>query len=210
MEANNFNLGELTSREKGLRLIQEFLKDNKAEKSFNKKQRIILIASEFDIQTESAVAWLISNNVDISCFTMKPVRLNNNLYLETERILPPPMLEDYYVNIQSSEANDKSEIRSRVERSIFPKMDKLFEWGLVKEGDRLHIKNREQEVGIAIDHRYVDVNGEKMTYNSWGKKVTDWSAIQVYTWIVKEDVKRTLDELRQEKISELEQQNDNE
>ncbi len=43
---SEFELGELTSYELGIRKLNEFLRVNEAEKSFNKKQKIILVASE--------------------------------------------------------------------------------------------------------------------------------------------------------------------
>lgn len=58
---SEFELGELTSYELGIRILNEFLSVNEAENSFNKKQRIILVASDFDEQTLSAVSWLNSN-----------------------------------------------------------------------------------------------------------------------------------------------------
>lgn len=202
--ASRFNLGELTSREKGVRLINEFLEENDAKRSFNKKQRIILIASEFDRQTESAVAWLISNNVDISCFTIRPFSIDDKLYLKSERLLPPATLEDYYVNIESGSYQEKTEIKTRVVRSNLPKMDKLFDWGIIKKGDHLYIKNRRDQTGIALDAKYVEVDGEKLTYNEWGKKATGWSSVQTYALIVKQESGKTLSELRREKLNALE------
>ena len=61
-----FTLNELTSYELGLRKIKEFLKVNNSIDKFNENQRIILVASEFDEQTLSAVAWLNKNKVDMS------------------------------------------------------------------------------------------------------------------------------------------------
>jgi hypothetical protein len=199
-----FNLSELTPREKGIRLLTEFLDENDAKKSFNKKQRIILIASEFDRQTESAVAWLISNNVDISCFTVKPLKISEGYFLNVERILPPPSLDDYYVGIKVNNYEIGNELKTRVERSILPKMDKLFEWGIIKRGDRLFIKNRENHKGVAIDSKYVRVENEKLTYHEWGKKATGWSSVQTYAFIVKEESGKTLSELRRSKMEELE------
>jgi RecB family endonuclease NucS len=45
---SEFELGELTSYELGLRKLNEFLQDNDAVNSFNKQQRIILVASDYD------------------------------------------------------------------------------------------------------------------------------------------------------------------
>jgi hypothetical protein len=91
---HEFDLGGLTPHEKATRILESFLEKNNAMKTFNKKQRIILIASSFDRQTESAVAWLIANHVDISCFTLKPLKVGGGLFLEINRLLPPQLLED--------------------------------------------------------------------------------------------------------------------
>jgi hypothetical protein len=65
----------LTSSEQARRMINEFLTDNDAMRNFNKKQRIILVASQFDEQTLSACAWLINNHVDITCITVEPQKI---------------------------------------------------------------------------------------------------------------------------------------
>ncbi|WP_103135248.1 hypothetical protein, partial [Mesotoga sp. B105.6.4] len=83
-----FGQMDLTSYELGLRRINEFLRANDAEKSFNKRQRIILAASDFDEQTLSAVAWLNSNGVDVSCYRLIPYKLDDKTYIRAERILP--------------------------------------------------------------------------------------------------------------------------
>ncbi len=78
---DEFELGELTSFELGIRKLNEFLEANDAHKDFNEKQRIILVASDFDDQTLSAVAWLNNNNVDISCYKLTPYRINEDIFL---------------------------------------------------------------------------------------------------------------------------------
>ena len=44
-----------------------------------------------------------------------------------------------------------------------------------------------------------------MTYNAWGQKITGWSAINIYEWTVDEKTKETLDDLRKEKLQQIEQ-----
>ena len=63
------------------------------------KQRIILVASDFDEQTLSAVAWLNSNGVDMSCYRLTPYKLNESIYFHTEKILPVTIHNDYYVDL---------------------------------------------------------------------------------------------------------------
>jgi hypothetical protein len=102
---DEFSLGELSPTEKGTKVLNDFLINNNSLKTFNLKQRIILIASSFDAQTLSAVAWLISNNVDISCFSIMPLKIDNNLFFHVDKLLPPPNIEDFYVDIK-----DKQEV----------------------------------------------------------------------------------------------------
>ncbi|WP_233192177.1 endonuclease NucS domain-containing protein [Sporosarcina sp. P34] len=76
-----FESGFLTSVELGNRKLMEFLKTNGAESNFNQSQEIILVASDFDEQTLSAVAWLNSYTVNISCYKMIPYKIKDEVYI---------------------------------------------------------------------------------------------------------------------------------
>jgi len=95
---NEFESGPLTSSEIGTRKLTEFLQENNAAGAFNENQKIILVASDFDEQTKSAVAWLNNNSVDISCFKIIPYKINGEVYFNIEKILPLSNYKDYYVN----------------------------------------------------------------------------------------------------------------
>lgn len=58
-----------------------------AGNNFNNNQRIILVASDFDEQTLSAVTWSNSKNVDISWFKMTPDMINGEVYINIEKFL---------------------------------------------------------------------------------------------------------------------------
>ncbi|GAA0079978.1 hypothetical protein UT300006_06030 [Clostridium sp. CTA-6] len=32
--------------------------------------------------------------------------------------------------------------------------------------------------------RLNDIKGEKLTFNKWGQKVTGWSSIRIYDWVL--------------------------
>ena len=200
-----FELGDLTPAEKGKRIINDFLISNNSLKTFNQKQRIILVASSFDTQTLSAVAWLISNNVDISCFSIMPLKINNQVFLQVDRILPPSSIEDFYINIEDNKEVEVGKNQTEIIRTNLPRMPKLFEWGLLKKGDKLYIRNHDKEASTAevIDQRFVNYKGNKITYNQWGQDVTGWSSICIYEWAVKLDCDRTLDNLRRAKLQEI-------
>lgn len=191
--------------EKALRILNDFLEKNNALKTFNLKQRIILIASSFDKQTLSAAAWLIANDVNISCFELSPMKIEDNYFVDINRILPPPSLEDFYVEVDDKKRPTyTTKKHTSIIRTTFPGMDKLFEWGIIKGGDAVVIKNRNNSEATVIDSKYVDFKGEKLTFNKWGQKVTGWSSIRIYDWVIIKGNDKTLHEMRQEKMLSLE------
>ena len=97
-----------------------FIKNNIS--SFNEKQRIILVASEFDKQTLSAVAWLNKSKVDISCYQICPYKIENNILLDMKKVLPTVSHEDFYVDIISTNSITKN-IRENITRRTLPKID---------------------------------------------------------------------------------------
>jgi len=204
---DEYELGDLTPSEKARRELNKFLSSNDALKTFNKKQRIILIASSFDEQTLSAVAWLISNGVDAICLNITPVFIGEQGFLSMEKILPPAQLDDFYVGLAGECSTIKEEIistDSAFNRTWLPRMDELFECELIKAGDSIEIKNFESSEAIIIDDTFVRFKGKEISYNNWGKKVTGWSSISIYEWAMLSSIKKTLHELRTEKMAELE------
>lgn len=186
------------SHEKAARILNDFLEKNNASKTFNSKQRIILIASSFDNQTLSAVAWLIANNVDISCFELSPMKIGDNYFIDINRLLPPPSLEDFYVEVEEKKKTVYSDKKNTtIIRASLPGIYKLFEWGVIKAGDTVVIKNRDSSEATVIDAKYVDFNGEKFIFNKWGQKVTGWSFIRIYDWTMNKGEDKILYEMRQ-------------
>ncbi|WP_456382826.1 hypothetical protein [Hydrogenimonas sp.] len=195
---------ELTSNEKAKRKLNAFLKSCNIKNSFNSKQRIVLISSSFDEYTLSAVSWLISNNVDISCYGLKPIKIGEEIYIEVDKILPPKKLEDYYTGIKNKQENIKEFEKTGITRTTLPKMKKLFDWGIIKKGDKIKIKDSEDSTAIVEDYKYVKYKDKKLKFNEWGQMLKGWSSINIYRWSILEERDKTLDELRQEKIKELE------
>lgn len=196
---------ELTSNEKAKRNLDSFLKSFNAKSTFNQKQRIVLIASSFDEYTLSAVSWLISNNVDISCYSLEPIQIENDYFLEVTKKLPPLKLEDYYTNVKSKSNNKKEKIKSEVTRTTLPTMSKLFEWGIIKEGDEIRIKDSENSTAKVVDSKKVLFQGAKLKYNEWGQKIKGWSSINIYAWSILVKENKTLDDLRREKMESVEE-----
>jgi len=194
---SEFELGELTSFELGIRKLNEFLQVNDAQKNFNEKQRIILVASDFDEQTLSAVAWLNSNNVDMSCYRLTPYKLNEDLFFYVEKLLPVTNYDDYYVNLMDKSAVTTVTGDKKITRRSLPKIDLMLEWGVVKEGDIIVAKDREDE-GRLLSNGNVMVNGEEKSMQAWLKEVYGWSSVQTYVFAVHKETGKTLSQIREE------------
>lgn len=192
-----FELGDLTSYELGLRKLSEFLKANGAENDFNEKQKIILVASDFDEQTISAVAWLNSNNVDISCYKLVPYIINSEVYLDIEKVLPVSEYNDYYVNLMDRSKTSKVSYKNSIIRKSLPKINTLIEWGAVKPGDIIVAKGKSDEATL-LENGNVSVFGKEISLQVWLKNLYGWSSIQTYSFAIQKESGKTLSQIREE------------
>lgn len=199
---NEFQKGDLTPEELGKRTVNKFLEENNAVKSFNKLQRIILVASAFDDQTLSAAAWMENNGINIACIALNPVKAGESLYLVVEKLIPGFRTEDFFVDFPDAVLDDRG--RDRITgtdktrtRTTLPKMRELIEWGVVKPGERLTVKNYPDSEAVVEDSKTVRFKDRLIAYNDWGREVTGWSSINIYDWAVASNG-RTLTDLRAE------------
>jgi len=198
----------LTATEKARRELGKFLDNNFAGSNFNRRQRIVLVASSFDERTLSACSWLIQNGVDITVIGIKPMRLPGGLdVLNIERLLPPRELGDYLLDIKvpgkSSAASSISNANKSTRRDL-PRMAKLFEWQIIQPDDEIYLKKWPESTAKVIDSDRVLYKGEPRRFNDWAKEVTGWSAICIYDWLVVVRHQKTLSELRDERMKQEE------
>ncbi len=193
---DEFELGELTSFELGIRKLDEFLEANDAHKDFNEKQRIILVASDFDEQTLSAVAWLNSNNVDISCYRLIPYKLSEDIYFYAEKLLPVSNYDDYYVNLMDKSITSISG-KKKIIRRLLPRIESMLDWGVVKAGDIIIPKGKEGQAEL-LSNGNVSVSDEEKSMQSWLKDVYGWSSVDTYAFAIHKETNKTLSEIRKE------------
>ena len=103
---------------------------------------------------------------------------------------------------------DISQIKTsnkKLEASL-PKMDKLIEFGLINKGDKIYLTLKPDEsVATLIDEKYVDFNGEKLTLNEWGCRVTGWQSIRIYAYVA---IVGEIETLHQKRLSFIQEHNE--
>jgi hypothetical protein len=81
-----------------------------------------------------------------------------------------------------------------------PKMDVIFEWGLISIGDVVYLKNHPQEKAKVINKKEVEYKGKILTFNQWGLQITGWKSICIYDWLILEGATETLSVLRRNRM----------
>lgn len=111
------------------------------------------------------------------------------------------LVEPSFKEIKDEE--EAEEIRTKRSFTSLPKFERLIKEGLIKIGDEICVISHPNEIATIVDGKHVSYNGEIMSMNSFGCKVTGWKAIQTYAMMRKVNDKKTLSELREEKMKEL-------
>lgn len=190
--------GSLTITEHANRNIVSFFQDNNiALEDFNQKQQIILVASDFDNQTKSAVAWLNSNGVEMYCYKLIPYKIKDEIYISSQKVLPLDYYEDYYVGLSDRTTTSNIKRKRQTTRRQLPRIETMLEWGVVSEGDILKAKNHDS-TAVLLSNGNVEINGEEKSIQQWLREVTGWSSVETYAFTVHEEKGKTLSELRRE------------
>jgi hypothetical protein len=89
--------------------LMEFLDvedEEELNRVINTSQRIIIVGKDIDKRVLSVCTWLYENNIDIKCVTIKPYNLDGQIIIDTNQIIPPYKLEDYYIS-KKAVANER-------------------------------------------------------------------------------------------------------
>lgn len=179
-------------RDIAIKKLNQFLGLHKLS-DLSGKQRIVLVAGDYDSQTLSAAAWLINNGVDISCFRIAPYRWEEKILLDVKQLLP---LKDYIVGIAEPGSRMSSVSKSatkEIHRTRLPKINALIREGILFVGDLFTAKDRPgEEVELLANSQIKVVStsltslkvGETTSLQQWLRKVYDWDAVDTYHFTV--------------------------
>jgi hypothetical protein len=200
LERNNSKENQtLTVNEISNRNINDFIKENGINPdNFNQHQQIILVASDFDEQTLSAVAWLNSNGVQIRCYKLKPYKIEDKLYLQSEKILPLEQYDTFYVDLLGKDSKLTRPRTASINRRVLPRINTMLEWGVVEAGDLLSVKGFKSPPAPLLANGNVLVGDEEKSLQQWLRDVTEWSSVATYAFAIDEKTGKSLSEIREE------------
>lgn len=104
---------------------------------------------------------------------------------------------------EMKDEEEAEEIRTKRTQTKLPKLDWMIEQGLIKPGDRICVISHPEETATILDEKHVEYKGETMSMNVFGCRVTGWSAIQSYAVMRLVGSKKTLGEMREERMRKL-------
>lgn len=77
-------------------------------------QRIILVAANFRKEVTSSVVWLSNFGVNIKCVKVIPYKIEGQLILDVEQVIPCPDVEDYQIKLnKKSQEENKNNLFSQ-------------------------------------------------------------------------------------------------
>lgn len=94
-------LSKIGSAENAEIVLSEFLEteDFRERLNIGNSQRIMMIAGEYRKEVTSSVLWLLNYGLRVQCFKATPYKLNEQLFLNMEQIIPIKEAEDFVISM---------------------------------------------------------------------------------------------------------------
>jgi hypothetical protein len=108
------------STEKAEEILVEFLETGEFQGKLNvgNSQRIIMIAGEFRKEVTSSVLWLLNYGLRIQCFKAIPYKLQEQLFLNMEQIIPIKEVEEFVISMANKSREEVGAQEEMKERHI--------------------------------------------------------------------------------------------
>lgn len=102
--------------------------------AFAQNVRIILASANFAKEITTSVLWLNDRDLDISCVRLSLHKINDNLVLSADQIIPLPEAESYQIEVRQKRREERISRSSNKDRSLFTisYLDEVYEQGFKK------------------------------------------------------------------------------
>lgn len=94
-------LSKIGNTQSAEEVLEEFLEteDFREKLNIGNSQRIMMIAGEFRKEVTSSVLWLLNYGLRVQCFKATPYKLQEQLFLNMEQIIPIKEAEDFVISM---------------------------------------------------------------------------------------------------------------
>jgi hypothetical protein len=107
-------LGGEDSLERARSAILNFLGlDSPDEARLSDEGRIILVSADFSIELTTTVLWLNKIGLDITCVRLKPYKLDGQVLMDIQQLIPLPEAEEYETKIRAQQQENRLAETSR-------------------------------------------------------------------------------------------------
>ena len=89
------------------------------KEDFASETAIVLASAEFSKELTTAVFWLSDHDIDIRCVRLKPYKLNEDVVIDIEQIIPIPEASDYQVRVREKNREERRERKNKQQRLRF-------------------------------------------------------------------------------------------
>ena len=114
-----------------------------------------------------------------------------------DKILPVTEYNDYYVNLMDKTMPNIVAKNKTITRKSLPKINSLIEWGVVKPGDIIIAKGRDDEATLQTNGNVV-AYGKEQSMAVWLRELYGWSTVQTYAFAIHKETGKTLSQMREE------------
>jgi hypothetical protein len=107
-------LGGEDSLERARSAILSFLEFESSEEArLSAEVRIILVSADFSIELTTTVLWLNKSGLDITCVRLKPYKLEGQVLMDIQQLIPLPEAEEYETKIRAQQQENRLAETSR-------------------------------------------------------------------------------------------------
>lgn len=113
-------LSKIGSTENAELVLSEFLEteDFRERLNIGNSQRIMMIAGEYRKEVTSSVLWLLNYGLRVQCFKATPYKLNEQLFLNMEQIIPIKEAEDFVISMANKSREEVDAQEQNKERHL--------------------------------------------------------------------------------------------
>lgn len=103
--------------------------DSSGDAELGEQVRIVLVSANFSREVTTAVLWLNKQGLDITCYRMRPYRLEGDVLVDIDQLIPLPEAADYETRLRAQ--RDESNRVAAGRKAIYQKF-----WGQLIDRSR--------------------------------------------------------------------------